>query len=100
MPIDGNGDDPPSSPVEAVPFSAQQFPMKRPSVPHQTHGRRRLRSPGLKWYKQYDGPDCFLNGRVLVIDYIKQGTIDHVSYAHRDLTNLIVKTKANRECEK
>ena len=71
-PPNETGGDPSTSPVEAVPFSAQQFPMERPSVPHQ--GRRRLRSPGLKWYKHYDGPDCFLNGRVLVIDYIKQGT--------------------------
>ncbi|KAG8529370.1 uncharacterized protein KY384_006006 [Bacidia gigantensis] len=56
--------------VEAVPYSASQFPMRKPS--RSQNPRRRPRSPGLKWYKPYDGPDCFKIGRVLVIDYIKQ----------------------------
>ena len=56
---------------DAVPYSIRQFPMRDPEAPH--HRKRRPRSPGLKWFKQYDDPGCFKDGRVLVIDYIKQG---------------------------
>ena len=52
--------------AEGVPYSARQFPMK-------AKPKKRPRSPGLRWYKHY-GPDSFKDGRVLVIDYIKQGT--------------------------
>ena len=52
-----------------VPFSAVQFPMsKGPQA-----GKKRPRSPGLKWYKSYDSPDSLKKGRILIIDYIKQG---------------------------
>ena len=58
-------------PRKAVPFSSRQFPMR--AAAESQHPRRRPRSPGLKWYKPFDGPECFKRGRVLVIDYIKQG---------------------------
>ena len=59
-------------PTRGVPYSARQFPMTTAKGPPQHHPRR-PRSPGLKWYKQYNNPDCFKGGRVLVIDYVKQG---------------------------
>ena len=34
---------------------------------------QRPRSPGLKWYKEYDTPESRKCGRVLLIDYVKQG---------------------------
>lgn len=69
--VDGANDGSQAGPGQAVPYSIRQFPMK---VPENTQNRkRRPRSPGLKWFKQYDGPGCFKSGRVLVIDYIKQG---------------------------
>lgn len=33
----------------------------------------RPRSPGLKWHKEYDTPESLKHGRVLLIDYVKQG---------------------------
>ena len=33
---------------------------------------KRPRSPGLKWYKEYDTPDKSRTGRVLLIDYVKK----------------------------
>lgn len=52
----------------SIPYSATQFPMsKGPQT-----WKRRPRSPGLKWYKNYDSPDSLKNGRILVIDYVKQ----------------------------
>ena len=42
-------------------------------VPHAW--KKAPRSPGLKWYKNYDSPESLKNGRILVIDYVKQGTI-------------------------
>ena len=59
--------------TESVPLSypAMQFRMSK--EPHAW--KKRPRSPGLKWYKDYDSPDSFKNGRILVIDYVKQGTI-------------------------
>ena len=35
--------------------------------------KKRPRSPGLHWYKNYDTPESLKCGRVLVIDYVKQG---------------------------
>ena len=56
--------------TSAVPYSAMQFPMSKGP-----HGwKKRPRSPGLKWYKAYDTPESLTTGRVLVIDYVKQGT--------------------------
>ena len=52
-----------------VPYSAVQFPMRK--GPHEW--KKRPRSPGLKWYEDYDAPDSLKNGRILVIDYVKQG---------------------------
>ena len=52
-----------------APYSAVQFPMSK--GPHTW--KRQPRSPGLKWYKNYDSPDSLKNGRILVIDYIKRG---------------------------
>ena len=52
-----------------VPHSAVQFPMRK--GPYEW--RKRPRSPGLKWYKDYDAPDSLKKGRILVIDYVKQG---------------------------
>lgn len=37
--------------------------------------KRRPRSPGLQWYKNYNSLDSLIGGRILVIDYIKQGTL-------------------------
>ena len=46
-----------------------QFPMsKGPKGWHKLP-----RSPGLKWYKKYETPESLRSGRVLVIDYVKQG---------------------------
>ena len=47
----------------AIPYSAVQFPMSK--GPHTW--KKRPRSPGLKWYKNYDSPDSLKNGRILVI---------------------------------
>ena len=51
----------------AVPFSAVQFPMGK--GPHAW--KRRPRSLGLQWYTNYDSPDSWIGGRILVIDYVK-----------------------------
>lgn len=56
--------------VATVPYSAMQFPMSKGSQ----GWKRRPRSPGLKWYRGYNTPESLKTGRVLVIDYIKQGT--------------------------
>lgn len=57
--------------TKAVPYSAMQFPMhKGPQG-----WKKRPRSPGLKWYKGYDTPESLKDGRVLVIDYVKQGKV-------------------------
>lgn len=53
----------------SVPYSARQFPMTK--GPHTW--KKRPRSPGLKWYKDYNSPDSLKRGRILVIDYVKQG---------------------------
>ena len=53
----------------SVPYSARQFPMTK--GPHAW--KKRPRSPGLKWYKDYNSPDSLKKGRILVIDYVKQG---------------------------
>lgn len=52
-----------------VAYSAGQFPLSK--GPHAW--KKRPRSPGLKWYKNYDSPDGLKNGRILVIDYVKHG---------------------------
>ncbi len=52
-----------------VPYSAMQFPLSK----HPQGWKKRPRSPGLNWYKDYDTPESLKNGRVLVIDYVKQG---------------------------
>lgn len=57
--------------IQAVPFSAMQFPLS--TGPQ--GWKKRPRSPGLKWYKDYDTPDALNQGRVLVIDYVKQGRL-------------------------
>ena len=54
---------------EAVPYSAVQFPLSKGPE----RWKKRPRSPGLKWYRAYDTPDSLKQGRVLVIDYVKQG---------------------------
>ena len=54
---------------QAVPYSAMQFPLDRGGQ----FWKKRPRSPGLKWYKKYDTPESLKSGRVLVIDYVKQG---------------------------
>ena len=54
---------------EAVPYSAMQFPLSK--GPHAW--KKRPRSPGLKWYKDYNSPASLKNGRLFVVDYIKQG---------------------------
>ena len=56
--------------VAATPYSAMQFPLTKWSQ----GWKRRPRSPGLRWYKKYDTPESLKRGRVLVIDYIRQGT--------------------------
>ena len=53
----------------STPYSAMQYPMTR--GPHAW--KKRPRSPGLKWYKDYDSPDSLKNGRILIIDYVKRG---------------------------
>ena len=53
----------------STPYSAMQYPMTK--GPHAW--KRRPRSPGLKWYKDYDSPDSLKNGRILIIDYVKRG---------------------------
>ena len=57
--------------VAATPFSAMQFPLTK----WPQGWKRRPRSPGLRWYKNYDTPESLERGRVLVIDYIRQGTL-------------------------
>lgn len=59
--------------ANAVPFSAKQFPLHKDPQ----GWKKRPRSPGLKWYKGYDTPESLKNGRVLVIDYVKQGRHFH-----------------------
>ena len=55
--------------AKAVPYSAMQFPLdKGPQG-----WKKRPRSPGLNWYKKYNTPESLKCGRVLVIDYVKQG---------------------------
>lgn len=56
--------------VTATPYSAMQFPLTK----WPQGWKRRPRSPGLRWYKNYDTPGSLERGRVLVIDYIRQGT--------------------------
>ena len=56
--------------VAATPYSAMQFPLTK----WPQGWKRRPRSPGLRWYKNYDTPESLKRGRVLVIDYIRQGT--------------------------
>ena len=56
-------------PIAAVPYSAMQFPLS--GGPE--GWKRRPRSPGLRWYKQYDTPESLKKGRVLLIDYVKEG---------------------------
>ena len=63
-----------------------QFPMTK--GPHAW--KKRPRSPGLKWYKDYNSPDSLKCGRILVIDYVKQGRmlsdinlIEHKTYQER-----------------
>lgn len=56
--------------VAATPYSAMQFPLTK----WPQGWKRRPRSPGLRWYKNYDTPESLRRGRVLVIDYIRQGT--------------------------
>ena len=53
----------------STPYSAMQYPMTK--GPHAW--KKRPRSPGLKWYKDYDSPDSLKNGRILIIDYVKRG---------------------------
>ena len=36
----------------------------------------RPRSPGLKWHKEYDTPESLKLGRVLLIDYVRQGNAE------------------------
>ena len=55
--------------VAATPYSAMQFPLTK----WPQGWKRRPRSPGLKWYKNYDTPESLKSGRVLLIDYIRQG---------------------------
>ena len=62
----------------STPYSATQFPMTK--GPHAW--RKGPRSPGLKWYKDYNSPDSLKNGRILVIDYIKRGKM--LSYINVD----------------
>lgn len=38
----------------------------------------RPRSPGLRWHKGYNTPESLKSGRVLLIDYVKQGVITGV----------------------
>ena len=57
--------------VAATPYSAMQFPLTK----WPQGWKRRPRSPGLRWYKNYDTPESLERGRVLVIDYIRQGTL-------------------------
>ena len=56
--------------VAATPYSAMQFPLTK----WPQGWKRRPRSPGLRWYKNYDTPESLARGRLLVIDYIRQGT--------------------------
>ena len=63
-------EDSPQSKVAAVPYSAMQFPLSKGPQ----GWKKRPRSPGLKWYKRYGTPESLKTGRVLVIDYVKQGT--------------------------
>ena len=60
-----------------IPYSAMQFPMtKEPHV-----WKKRPRSPGLKWHKDYDSPASLKKGRIFVIDYVKQGeTLQNEKY--------------------
>ena len=53
----------------AAEYSAKQFPMS--TGPH--GWKNRPRSPGLNWYKDYDTPEKLRAGRVLVVEYVKQG---------------------------
>ena len=55
--------------LAATPYSAMQFPLTK----WPQGWKRRPRSPGLRWYKNYDTPESLKRGRVLVIDYIRQG---------------------------
>ena len=43
----------------------------------------RPRSPGLRWYKDYNSPESLKNGRVLVVDYVKK---DHSKEGMRKVT--------------
>lgn len=57
--------------IQAAPYSAMQFPLSAGSQ----GWKKRPRSPGLKWYKDYNTPEALRRGRVLVIDYVKQGRL-------------------------
>ena len=65
------GEDGSPAEVKPVSFSAKHLPPDTRQEAHQR--RRRPRSPGLKWYENFDSAESFKHGRVLVIDYIKQG---------------------------
>jgi hypothetical protein len=57
--------------TKAVPYSSMQFPLSKGPQ----GWKKRPRSPGLKWHKDYDTPESVTNGRVLVIDYVKRGRL-------------------------
>ena len=92
--------------VAATPYSAMQFPLTK----WPQGWKRRPRSPGLRWYKKYDTPESLERGRVLVIDYIRQGTWlirdDSLSSSQVDwgrglgLSTYDLQTLAKRVCER
>ena len=92
--------------VAATPYSAMQFPLTN----WPQGWKRRPRSPGLRWYKNYDTPESLKRGRVLVIDYIRQGMwllSEYGQSVSRDnggrglgLSTYDLQTLAERVCER
>ncbi|WEW57571.1 hypothetical protein PRK78_003038 [Emydomyces testavorans] len=54
---------------------AEELPTTRVGAPRNARGRRRTRRDlGPKWHKEYSQIDQHA-GRVLIIDFVKQGTV-------------------------